>query len=152
MHDPALLLVITLLFLMTGCLEAPTEQTATIDPDTAQSVWTVDLVRTLPGQQAEYLRSIEANWAQARNLALERRAVLSYRALVASPDSMQGWDVMLMTEYADSTAWAQREDIFASIFDSPEYTHEPMAHPSSEVRKILPGDAALRTLVAQPRR
>ena len=133
-----------------GCIETSPEQAASTESRNTTAVWSLDLVRTLPGQQAEYLRNIEANWANARRIARERRAVLSYRALVAPPDSARGWDVVLMTEYVDSTAWANREAIFDSIFASPEYVRVPTARPSSELREFAAGDVALRTLVAGP--
>ena len=71
----------------------------------------------------------------------------SYRALVAPPDSARGWDVLLMTEYADSAAWADREAIFQEIFASPEYTRVPMALPSAEVRAFAAGGVVMRALV-----
>ena len=141
-----------MLILVAGCLEAPSEQAVPVEQGTINSVWTVDLVRTLPGQQAEYLRNIEANWAGARRIARERSAVLSYRALVARPDSLRGWDVLLMTEYADSSAWSQREAIFASIFSSPEYVRVPTARPSSELREFASGGVVMEALVSEPRR
>jgi hypothetical protein len=115
-----ILAALALVFLSGYVAAAPERAIATESPVTT-SVWTMDLVRTLPGQQAEYLRSIEANWASSRRIASQRGAVLSYRAFVAMPDSVQEWDVVLMTEYADSTAWANREAIFDSIFASPGY-------------------------------
>ena len=145
-------LAIAMLLLVAGCLEAPSEQAVPVEQGTTNSVWTVDLVRTLPGQQAEYLRNIEANWAGARRIARERSAVLSYRALVARPDSLRGWDVLLMTEYADSSAWSQREAIFESIFSSPEYVRVPTAQPSSELREFASSGVVMEALVSEPRR
>ena len=152
MHPPISSLAIAMLILVAGCLEAPSEQAVPVKQGTTNSVWTVDLVRTLPGQQAEYLRNIEANWAGARRIARERSAVLSYRALVARPDSLRGWDVLLMTEYADSSAWSQREAIFESIFSSPEYVRVPTARPSSELREFASGGVVMEALVSEPRR
>ncbi len=152
MHPPISSLAIAILILVAGCLEAPSEQAVPVEQGTTNSVWTVDLVRTLPGQQAEYLRNIEANWAGARRIARERSAVLSYRALVARPDSLRGWDVLLMTEYADSSAWSQREALFASIFSSPEYVRVPTARPSSELREFVSGGVVMDALVSEPRR
>ncbi len=145
-------LAIAMLILVAGCLEAPSEQAVPVEQGITNSVWTVDLVRTLPGQQAEYLRNIEANWAGARRIARERRVVLSYRALVARPDSLRGWDVLLMTEYADSAAWSQREASFESIFASPEYIRVPTARPSSELREFVSGGVVMDALVSEPRR
>ena len=139
---------IAALILVSGCLDTPPEQTATAKPETANSVWTVGLIRTLPGQQAEYLRNIKANWAGARRLARERGIVLSYRALTAPPDSSRGWDVLLMTEYADSTAWSQRETIFKEIFASPEYVRVPTARPSSELRAFFASGVAMRAVIS----
>ncbi len=139
---------ITALLLIAGCLDAPSEPTGPAEADNTNSVWSVDLIRTLPGQQAEYLRNIEANWAGARRIARGRGDVLSYRALVAPPDSARGWDVLLMTEYADSTAWANREAIFEAIFASPEYIRVPTARPSAELRTFLSSGVAMRALVS----
>ena len=118
-------------------------RTAVAQSDGSSSVWSVDLIRTLPGQQSEYLRNIEANWSGARRLAVERGAVLSYRALAAPSDSSRGWDIILMTEYADSTAYAQREDIFRAIFDSPEFVRLEMDRPSSELREFVAGGVTM---------
>jgi hypothetical protein len=115
-------------------------------------VWSVDLVRTLPGAQADYLRSIETNWANGRRVARTRGAVRSYRALVAAPDSARGWDVILMTEYADSAAFLRREAIFEEIFASPEYVRVEPARPSAEMRVIMTSSVSMRMFVSEPTR
>ncbi len=119
-------------------------------PATGTSVWTVDLVRTLPGAQADYLASIEANWARARRIARTQGAVLSYRALATAPDSTRGWDVLLMTEYADSSAWERREEIFQAIFAAPDYVAVPPARPSAEMRAFVAGDVPMRAVMSVP--
>lgn len=111
------------------------------------SVWSVDLIRTLPGMQTEYLASIENNWAGARKLACDRGAVLSYRALVADPDPERGWDVILMTEYADSAAWSRREETFREIFTAPEFVGVEPASPSSEMREFVASGVVMRGLI-----
>ena len=146
------LLALAAFIFIAGCLDAPDEQAVSVEPDPVNTVWTVDLIRTLPGQQAEYLRNIEANWAGARRIARERGVVLAYQAFVAPPDSLRGWDVLLMTEYADSSTWAQREPIFESIFASPEYVRVPTAKPLSELREFLAGGVVMEALVSEPQR
>lgn len=111
------------------------------------SVWSVDLIRTLPGMQAEYLASIEENWAGARELAHDRGAVRSYRALAADPDEERGWDVILMTEYADSATWARREEIFQEIFATPEFVRVQPARPSTEVREFVASGVVMRGVI-----
>jgi hypothetical protein len=113
----------------------------------ADSVWSVDLIETLPGMQAVYLASIEDNWAGARKLAHDRGAVRSYRALVAEPDPKRGWDVILMTEYADSATWAHREEIFQEIFAAPELVRVQPASPSSEMRTFVASGVVMRGVI-----
>ena len=117
---------------------------------TADSYWSIDLVRTHHGQQENYIRSIETNWSNARRLAHLRGAVRSYQAFSAPPDSARGWDVMLMTEYTDSTSWAQREDIFQEIFESDEFVAVAPARPSSEMRSFAAGAVTMRAFVTAP--
>lgn len=138
-----------LLLVGSGCSTVPPPAT-TAAPDAGDSVWSVDLVRTLPGAQADYVRSIETNWANARRLARERGAVLSYRAFVAPPDSARGWDVLLMTEYADSAAWQAREEVFQAIFASPEFAAVEPARPSSEMRAFAAGGVTMQAFVSEP--
>ena len=139
-------------FLLVGCTQNATQQNEPAQTHNSNSVWSVDLIRTLPGQQDEYLRNIENNWANARRIARARGAVRSYRALVAVPDSARGWDVLLMTEYADSASWSDREAIFEAIFTSDEYVRVPMSQPSSAVREFLVGGLVMESLVSEAAR
>ena len=142
----AITLVLTVALLtVVGCRPAADPQSP--PADNSQAVWAVDLVRTLPGAQDDYVRSIETNWANARRLVAERGAVLSYRALVAAVDTARGWDVMLMTEYRDSTAHADREAIFREVFESSEFVAVEPARPSAEMREFMAGDVQLRAFV-----
>lgn len=79
-----------------------------------QSIWTVDFMRTKPGQQARYLRYLDANWARARRTVQAQGGVKSFRVLV-SPDSLAPWDVVLLTEYPDSAALARAEEVFRPV-------------------------------------
>ena len=134
-----------LLLLLVGCQQPSPPPEA----PPANTIWAVDLITTLPGQQENYIRSIETNWANARRIAQTRGSVHSYRALMAPQDSTRGWDVMLMTEYTDSTAWANREPIFQSIFESEEFVYVEPASPSAEMRTFFVGDVALRHFVLE---
>ena len=137
-------LFLSSLFFVISCI--PQENT---QPQPTNSVWAVDLVETLPGQQNNYIASIETNWANARRIAQDRGSVLSYRALVAPQDSTRGWDVMLMTEYSDSTEWANRESIFQSIFQSDEFVRVEPASKSAEMRRFFRGGVVLRSFVSK---
>ena len=150
MHRLRSLLAGASLLFLGGYSGAEESQSVAVEPldNTVWTVWTVDLVSTMPGQQAEYVRSIEANWSSARAIAVERGAVLSYRALVTSPDSGFGWDILLMTQYTDSTAWANREGIFEEIFASPEFVRVPTSVPSSELRSFAASGVVMLNFVS----
>lgn len=133
---------------LAGLLYVSISATDSPDPNRlAGSVWSVDPIRTLPGMQDEYLASIEDNWAGARELAHDRGAVMSYRALAADPDSERGWDFILMTEYADSATWARREEIFQEIFAAPEFVRVQPASPSSELRDLVTPGVVMRGVI-----
>lgn len=108
----------------------------------------MDLVRTFPGAQADYLRNVEANWASARELASTGGDVISFVALAAPPDSGRGWDIVLLTEYADSTAYENREEIFAEIFGSDAFQPVDVGRPTSELRTFFASEVSLRTVAA----
>ncbi len=81
-----------------------------------KSVWAVDFVRTKPGQAAKYLASVRDNWAAARYYAQRAGYITSYRAYTTQADSSADFDVVLMTEYADSAVYRQAEANFDKIF------------------------------------
>ena len=76
------------------------------------SVWAVDFVKTKGGRQADYLQFIEQNWAQARAFMKEKGIVSNYQVLSLSQNQAAEWDVLLMTEYKDSSAYEKRETVF----------------------------------------
>lgn len=148
-HTPAIT-IFTFAALLAACTTpeagpATANDTPTCHPE---AVWAVDLVRTLPGMQDIYLRSIEENWGEARALVQEQGHILSYRALTAAPDSSRGWDVMLMTEYVDSTAFHNRESIFQVVFQSPEFVAWQTPVPSSEMRSFTASEVTLENVVS----
>ena len=80
-----------------------------------ESVWVVDYVKIKDGKKAEALFYYEQNWKRYREEALRRGYIKSYNILLAQPDSLQNFDIMLMTEYADSTQLSKVEENFQPI-------------------------------------
>lgn len=143
MQQAALIARVSLCAIVLACASCAPEgdrpaESSTL-PVAASSVWVMDLIRTFPGMQAEYLRGIEANWGGARRLAVGRGVVHSYQAFAIAPDSTLGWDVILLTEYVDSSAFLNREEAFAEIFELPEYlaARVTSTRPSSELRSFF---------------
>lgn len=114
-HTPfRVLLVFSILLAATACRSVPAARSSTSPPD---AVWSADFVTVKPGMFGDYLRFLEANWARARRTALAQGHIRSYRVLTA-PDTAAGWQVILLTEYADSAAYARREAAFRPILDA----------------------------------
>ncbi len=148
----AILLIIPIM-MISACTDQPAGPSSQVNgpedlADHSTAIWAVDFIRLLPDGEELYLRNIRENWAQAREIALANGDVLSFNALIAEPDSGLGWDIMLMTEYADSARWADREVIFRAIFDSDAYTRVDVGRPSSELRGFVNAGAVLHPVVS----
>ena len=81
------------------------------------SVWSVDVMTVRTGERDSYRRFLDANWARARRTARDRGEIRSFHALF-TPDTSStgaGTQVILLTEYPDSAAYARREEIFQPI-------------------------------------
>lgn len=109
----------------------------------AEPIVTVDLVRTLPGQQADYLRFVEMNWLRARAEGVRRGFVSDYEVLLRDAQ-VDGWDLMLRTTYPDAAAHAARETNFAALFATPEFAMQRVdgKGPRDMARILDSGDPA----------
>lgn len=114
MSSPAPLGVLLAVLSLAACA-SPSPTAAPTD-----TVFAVDFMRTLPGEQADYLRSLRLNWMRARDAAADEGFVIRSEVLVREPRA-DDWDVMLITEYASREAYDDRETLFARLFDRPEF-------------------------------
>ena len=89
------------------------------------SVWAVDFVKTKRGEQTDYLKFIEQNWAKARIFMKEKGIVASYRFVSVPADEKGAWDVLLITEYLGEDGYGRREAVFDAI-----RRHPPAVGPS----------------------
>lgn len=94
-------------------------------PPATAPLLAIDLMRTLPGEQADYLRFFERNWAAARAEVQRQGDVVAYEVIAREPDGVE-WDVMLVTEYASREAFDRREATFGALFERPEFTMKPV--------------------------
>jgi hypothetical protein len=103
--------------LLTACRLLATVTAGATPADTMRPWVAMDAWRTKPGEQVRYLRFLDANWRPARAEVAALGEVLAARVVVV-PDSVAnelGWDVLLVTTYRDSTAWARREETFRPV-------------------------------------
>jgi hypothetical protein len=89
---------------------------ATVGWAQAQStVSVIDFVRIKNGKQREALFFYENNWKVYREIAIEKGYIKAYQLLTTQPDTTRNFDLMLITEYADSLQLALSEDRFQKI-------------------------------------
>ena len=74
-----------------------------------------DFVKIKNNHTKEALYFYEQNWKHYRDIALKKKFIVSYRLVSAIPDTAADFDLILITEYADSLAYARSEENFAQI-------------------------------------
>lgn len=80
---------------------------------TAVSV--TDFVSVKNQRHKEVLYYYENNWKLYRDVALDKGFIKSYKLLTTQADSTANFDLILMTEYADSTQFSLSEGRFQQI-------------------------------------
>jgi hypothetical protein len=81
----------------------------------AQSISIIDFVRIKDNKKTEALFYYENNWKVYRDIALKKGYIKSYNLLQTKPDSLASFNLMLITEYSDSTQHSLAEDRFNQI-------------------------------------
>lgn len=104
---------------------------------TDASIWAVDFVKTKDGQQENYLKFIENNWAKARAFMKTRGIVRSYQVLLRPASQVNSeWDVLLITEYSDQPGYEKREAVFN------EYRQTVPSNSTDNANRINPREIA----------
>lgn len=84
-------------------------------PALGQSVSVWELVQVKAGFKAEALYFYEHNWKLYREIALKKGFIQSYRLEQTADDSAGSCELLLITEYKDSTDYRQSETNFRGI-------------------------------------
>jgi len=75
----------------------------------------MDFVKIKNDKKAEVLYYYENNWKIYREMALKKEVIISYRILTTTPDSTSDFDLIMITEYADSSHFNLAEERFQKI-------------------------------------
>ena len=77
---------------------------------------TIDFVKIKNDHRPEALFYYENNWRLFRDIALEKNYIKSYKLLTTRPDTTSNnFDLILITEYSDSTQFKLNEQRFQEI-------------------------------------
>ena len=80
-----------------------------------KTVSVMDFVKIRNGKKAEALYYYENNWKVYRELAVEKGLIHSYQLVMAAPDSLNNFDLILITTYRDSAQYLKSEENFQPI-------------------------------------
>lgn len=76
---------------------------------------TIDFVKIKNNRRQEALFFYENNWKLYRDIAIKKGFIQSYRLLSTTADSIADFNLILITEYADSLQYKLSEERFQQI-------------------------------------
>ena len=84
--------------------------------DGEKPVWTMEILKVMPGRFGPTLGYLDDNWMRIREEAKRRGAVLSYHRIAEQSTSETDPNIVLLTEYKNQAAYDARGKLFSSIF------------------------------------
>jgi hypothetical protein len=78
----------------------------------------MDFVKILPGKKAEAMFFYENNWKLYRDEALKRGVIRSYEIVESKADTLDNFNLVLITVYTDSVQHSRSEANFEPILRS----------------------------------
>ncbi len=75
----------------------------------------MDFVKILDGKKREAMFFYENNWKVYRDAAVKKKIIKSYELVEAKADSLNNFDLILITVYADSVQYSKSEENFAPL-------------------------------------
>lgn len=87
----------------------------TVTAQKNNSIIAIDFVKIINGKEKQALYFYENNWKMYREIALQKGFIKSYKILFTNADSTADFQLMLFTEYKDSTQFKESENRFQAI-------------------------------------
>lgn len=84
-------------------------------PERSFYATTIDIIQCRGGYERECLHFYEENWLIFREAALEREIISGFQLLRSVEDTTGGVGLVLITDYPDSTAYAEAEKNFQPL-------------------------------------
>ncbi len=81
----------------------------------AQTVLVMDFVKVKNDKYAETMFFYENNWKVYRDIALQKGFITSYRLEKTTADTAAPFDIILITEYRDTSMYHKSEENFRDI-------------------------------------
>lgn len=81
----------------------------------SKEVILMDFVKILDGKKPEAMFFYENNWKVYRDVAVKKKIIKSYELVEAKADSLNNFDLILITVYADSVQYSKSEENFGPL-------------------------------------
>ena len=81
----------------------------------SKEVILIDFIKMTAGKKAEAMYYYENNWKLYRDAAVKSKIIKSFELVEAKPDSLNNFDLILITVYQDSVQYAKSEENFAPL-------------------------------------
>ncbi len=75
----------------------------------------MDFVKILDGKKREAMFFYENNWKVYRDAAVKKKIIKSYELVEVKADSLNNFDLILITVYADAVQYSKSEENFAPL-------------------------------------
>jgi len=75
----------------------------------------MDFVKVIAEKKAEAMFYYENNWKVYRDAAVKKKKIKSYELVEAKADSLNNFDLILITVYTDSVQYSKSEENFAPL-------------------------------------
>src|SRR2546421_6259706 len=84
--------------------------------DSENPVWTMEILKVMPGRFGPTLGYLDDNWMRIREEAKRQGTVLSYHRIAEQSTSESDPNIVLLTEYKNQAAYDARGKLYSSIF------------------------------------
>jgi hypothetical protein len=138
----------TVFILLIGVICLPLINHAQELPYTEGTVWDITFVRTKPGMELDYMKSLAAEWQKQNEELKKQGVILSYKLLYGSPANQEDWDLMLMVEFKNMAALDGIVGKYMDVINKMRSKDQQISGyiKRSEMRDVL-GDKIVRELI-----
>jgi hypothetical protein len=138
----------TVFILLIGVICLPLINHAQELPYTEGTVWDITFVRTKPGMELDYMKSLAAEWQKQNEELKKQGVILSYKLLYGSPANQEDWDMMLMVEFKNMAALDGIVGKYMDVINKMRSKDQQISGyiKRSEMRDVL-GDKIVRELI-----
>ena len=118
-------------------------------PYTEHSVWNISLVKTKPGLDDDYLRSIAQSFKGTMEEEKKQGLIMDYKVLIGDASDRNDFNILLMVEYKNMAAFdglrEKTEPIMAKVMGGQDAQRQ-LAVKRLDVREIL-GTKTMREVI-----